>query len=404
MTQFITRMFRLLPLMGVLFLAGCDYQSRQSTFDPKGPLAKEQLDLFYITLWVVLFLFVTVGSALLYAVIRFRERKTDDPNFKPKQSHGNPAVELGLILGSIVMLVIIAIPTLQGIRFMHRMPVDEASQLASYYDGTLSEGAESDVLLVYVYGWQWWWSFEYPQLGITTANELVIPVGKVVQLELRSKDVIHSFWLPKLAGKVDTIPGRTNAMWIQADEAGHYYGQCAEFCGESHAYMLFRADALETEDFNAWAKQHREGAAHPDGSESWDQFRTDLAAYRGGANVFDGDDLLEGAALFYTKGQCNTCHAVQGSNLALGAVAPDLTHVGSRKSLAAGWLDNRASDEGEIDPDIQLQNLIDWVGHSQDIKPGNLMHKGTSGMMGLNQIELSEDEVRKIALYLQSLK
>lgn len=404
MTQFITRMFRLLPLMGVLFLAGCDYQSRQSTFDPKGPLAKDQLDLFYITLWVVLFLFVTVGSALLYAVIRFRERKTDDPNFKPKQSHGNPAVELGLILGSIVMLVIIAIPTLQGIRFMHRMPVDEASQLANYYDGALSEGDESDVLLVYVYGWQWWWSFEYPQLGITTANELVIPVGKVVQLELRSKDVIHSFWLPKLAGKVDTIPGRTNSMWIQADEAGHYYGQCAEFCGESHAYMLFRADALETEDFNAWAKQHREGAAHPDGSESWDQFRTDLAAYRGGANVFDGDDLLEGAALFYTKGQCNTCHAVQGSNLALGVVAPDLTHVGSRKSLAAGWLDNRASDEGEIDPGIQLQNLIDWVGHSQDIKPGNLMHKGTSGMMGLNQIELSQDEVRKIALYLQSLK
>src|SRR5690606_16358798 len=134
------------------------YQSRQSTFDPKGPLAKDQLDLFYITLWVVLFLFVTVGSALLYAVIRFRERKTDDPNFKPKQSHGNPAVELGLILGSIVMLVIIAIPTLQGIRFMHRMPVDEASQLANYYDGALSEGDESDVLLVYVYGWQWWWS------------------------------------------------------------------------------------------------------------------------------------------------------------------------------------------------------------------------------------------------------
>ncbi len=400
----IRRSLSIVPWLSLLFLMGCDFQSRQSTFDPKGPIAKEQLDLFYITLWVVLFLFVAVSSVLLYAVIRFREKKTDDPNFKPKQSHGNPAVELGLILASVVMLVIIAIPTLKGIWFMHDLPEDEASHLSNYYEGELSEGEEDDVLLVYVYGWQWWWSFEYPQLGITTANELVIPVGKVVKLELRSKDVIHSFWLPKIAGKVDTIPGRMNSMWIQADETGHYYGQCAEFCGESHAYMLFRTDALETEAFNAWAVHQQSGAVSPTGDETWEGFASNLSAFRDGENPYEGDDLLEGAALFYTKGKCNTCHAVDGSNLAFGVVAPNLTHVASRKSLAAGWLDNRPKGSDEIDPALQLENFTNWVDHPEDIKPGNLMHVGTSGMVGLSEIELTEEEVRKIALYLQSLK
>jgi len=407
MSQFkilIRRSLSFLPWLGFVFLVGCDFQSRQSTFDPKGPVAREQLDLFYITVWVVLFLFVAVGSVLLYAVIRFRERKTDDPDFKPKQSHGNPAIELGLILASVVMLVIIAVPTLKGIWFMHDLPEDPASELSSYYDGEIAEGDEDQVLLVNVYGWQWWWSFEYPQLGITTANELVIPKGKVVKLELRSKDVIHSFWLPKIAGKVDTIPGRLNSMWIQADETGHYYGQCAEFCGESHAYMLFRTDVYETDGFNAWVKAQKAGAKSPDGNDDWSDFTAKLADVRKGENPFEGNELLEGAALFYTKGQCNTCHAVGGSNLAFGVVAPDLTHVGSRKSLAAGWLDNRNEGEEEIDPSLQLENFTNWVRHSEDIKPGNLMYAGTSGMVGLKDIELTDEEVRKIALYLQSLK
>ena len=404
----IRRTLRLVPWFGLLFLTACDFQSRQSTFDPKGPVAREQLDLFYITTWVVLFLFVTVGSVLLYAVIRFRERKTDDPDFKPKQSHGNPAVELGLILASVLMLVIIAVPTLKGIWFTHHLPEDPQSQLSSYFQGELSEGEDDQVLLVYVYGWQWWWSFDYPQLGITTANELVIPVGKVVKLELRSKDVIHSFWLPKIAGKVDTIPGRVNSMWIQADETGHYYGQCAEYCGESHAYMLFRTDVLDTEGFNRWAQHQKSGAKSPDGKEDWKSFAEKLTAYRNhtdrGENPFEGHALLEGAALFYTKGKCNTCHTVNGSGLAMGAVAPNLTHVAGRKSLAAGWLDNRPEGKDEIDPQLQLENFTNWVRHPQDIKPGNLMYAGTSGMQGLKEIELTDEEVRKIALYLQSLK
>ncbi|MCG8527066.1 MAG: cytochrome c oxidase subunit II [Opitutales bacterium] len=403
-SQFRRWIFRM-PWVAVLFLVGCDYKSRQSTFDPKGPIAQEQLDLFMVTVWVVCFLFVAVGSVLLYAVIRFREKKTDSPNFKPKQSHGNPVVEMGLIVVSILMLVIIAIPTLQAIWFTHDLPEDESNHLGQWYDGEISEESEEEVLTVYVYGWQWWWSFEYPQLGITTANEFAMPVGKVVNFELRSRDVIHSFWLPKLAGKVDTIPGRINSMWMQGDEVGHYYGQCAEFCGESHAYMLFRADVLSEEDFEAWVVEQKAGAASPDGGEDWSGFKESLASYRKDPAIAEEwDDVFEGAALFYSKGKCNTCHAVGGSGLAMGVLAPDLTHVADRVSLGAGWLDHRAEDEGEIDPELQLENFYRWVRESEKIKPGNLMYEGTGGMTGLKDIELTDDEVRKIAIYLQSLK
>lgn len=386
-----------------LFLVGCDFQSRQSTFDPKGPIAREQLDVFMVTVWVTLFLFVSVGGVLLYAVIRFRERKTDDPDFKPKQSHGNPLVELGLILVSILMLVIIAIPTLNAIWYTHDLPEDEGSKLKNWYTGDISEEVEDDVLIVYVYGWQWWWSFEYPQLGIVTANELAIPVGKVVQLELRSRDVIHSFWLPKIAGKVDTIPGRMNSMWIQGDEVGHYYGQCAEFCGEAHAYMLFRTDVLSNEDFAKWVDEQKSPAKSPDEQTDWTAFQDVLAGYRKGEVSWPDNDLMEGAALFYTKGKCNTCHAVDGSGIAMGAVAPNLTHVGSRQSIAAGWLD-QTDGQGNIDSEVQFENFYNWVKNSEVVKPGNLMYAGTAGMVGLQDIELSDEEVRKIALYLQSLK
>jgi cytochrome c oxidase subunit II len=396
------KMIPFLVLGSLFLLSGCDFQSRQSTFDPKGPVAKEQLDLFMVTVWVVLFLFLAVGGALLYAVIRFRERKTDSPDFHPPQTHGNPLVELGLIGVSILMLAIIAVPTIQAIWFTHYPPDDEASKLGKWFGKDLSEQAQDETLLVQVYGWQWWWSFEYPQLGITTANELVIPVGKVVRLELRSRDVIHSFWLPKLAGKVDTIPGRLNHMWIQADEPGHYYGQCAEFCGEAHAYMLFRADALEPEEFKNWVS-HQKQPAKPVGANTWEDFRGKMTAVRSGEQPFAGDDLAEGAALFYDKGRCNTCHAVGGSGLALGIVAPDLTHLASRSSLGAGWMDHRDA-EGAIDEAKQLQNFYDWVRQSEKIKPGNLMHHGTAGMAGLKDIPLTDEEVRKIALYLQTLK
>jgi cytochrome c oxidase subunit 2 len=205
-------------LMGALFLGGCNLDTRMSTFVTKGPVAETQYDLFMLTVWVTLGIFIVVGGAFAFAIIKFRERPNDDRPM-PSQGHGNPLVEIGLIGASILLLVIIAVPTLQGIWYTHDTPADPESYMGAWYSGEeLAEEEAENPLIVKVIGYQWWWAFEYPQLGITTANEMVIPAGKVVHLELRSFDVIHSFWLPRIAGKVDLIPGRTNSMWIQAGD------------------------------------------------------------------------------------------------------------------------------------------------------------------------------------------
>lgn len=385
-----------LCLLGMALLSGCAFDTRQSTLDPKGPVAQVQLELFWITVWVCTGIFVVVAVALFYAVWKFRERPGDEGKPMPPQGHGNPLVEIGLIAASIFLLVIIAIPTLRAIWFTHELPVDEpyyeTSKLGTWYQGELAREERDNIIEVNVYGWQWWWSFEYPQFGVTTANEFTIPVGKVVKLNLRSVDVIHSFWLPKIAGKVDLIPGRRNWMWIMADEVGHYYGQCAEFCGEAHAYMLFRTDVVTDDEFQTWIESYQSGAAAPDGFKaqpdenkpdptSRDDWTAWSQAIRANPESFP-DPVAQGAALFMGKAQCIVCHAIDNSP-AMGATAPNLTRLAARKSLAAGIMENRGTDE-EIDPEIQLDNLTRWLSRSQDYKPGNLMyHRADAGMRNL---------------------
>lgn len=370
------RLFSLSLLLMIAFAsAGCSFKTRQSFLDPKGPLALVQYDLFMVTVWVTLFIFLAVGGALLWAVIRFRERPGDADKPMPSQSHGNPLVEIGLIGVSVLLLVIIAIPTLRAIAYMHELPNDGTSHLGQWYSGTLSQEDLEDVLTVNVTGYQWWWAFDYPQLGVTTANELVIPKGKVIKLNLRSADVIHSFWLPKIAGKVDLIPGRANWMWILADEEGHYYGQCAEFCGSAHAYMLFRSDVLSDEDFCAWVDRQKQESTEP----------LDVV-------------VAKGRELFTAK-TCIQCHTIRGNALAMGIKGPDLTHIATRKTLAAGILDN-CDERGQIDASIQKENLFNWIKNSQHIKPGNLMYYDTAG---LKHVHLSDEEVNTIVAYLQTL-
>jgi len=421
---------RALPVaVAGLVLGGCSLTHKQSSFDPKGPVAQVQYDLFLVTVWVTLFIFVTVGGALLWVVVRFRERPGDAGKPLPEQGHGNPLIEISLIAASVLLLVVIAVPTLRAIWYTYEEPADPAGHLGSWYQPLVQERRdfaelavapeeEERVLVVKVTGYQWWWSFEYPQLGIDTANEFVIPVGVPVRLELRSADVIHSFWLPKLAGKVDLMPGRRNHMWLQADEAGHYYGQCAEFCGEAHAYMYFRADAVRQEAFIDWVAKMQGGQPAPGGfeaeptpespdpgiEEDWAAWGK-LARERG---LFD-DPVQEGARLFLYKANCLMCHKIEGSP-ARGVRGPDLTAIGQRKSLAAGIMDNTGADGVTIDPKRQHANLVDWILNSEHIKPGNLMYYGNDAFGSiLANLEakgepLTEEEVDKIAAYLQTLK
>jgi cytochrome c oxidase subunit 2 len=263
---------------------------------------------------------------------------------------------------------------------------------------------------------------------VTTANEMVIPAGRAVVLELRSVDVIHSFWLPRLAGKVDLIPGRANSMWLQAGDdfatwkakqasaaedeaalrgayaaylrdeiAGYYYGQCAEYCGDSHARMLFRATVVDDEAFAAWVTDQKAGHAAP-GGQSWDAW---YAAYDSDPDSLAGD-INEGAKLFMGRGLCATCHAVEGNPRAVGVAGPNLTNVASRLSIAAGWLNHRAGD-GSVDRERQYDNFYRWIRQTDAIKPGNLMWRAGGGGIGEMKEPLTDEEIRKISLYLQTL-
>ncbi len=425
-----SRFFSRVGLLAAPFLAiimvGCskaEMTVRQSTLDPKGPVAQAQFDLFMQTVWLVVVLFALVGGLLVYAVIKFRARPGDEN--KPaivEEGHGNPLIEIGLITASIGSLVIIAIPTLTAIWYTDDVPAESVptSKLSVWYprvEGTrenYAKSVEEEVLVVDVIGKQWWFRFEYPQLGLTNdakhsvPNELVIPKGVAVRINLRSEDVIHSFWVPKLAGKVDLMPGRKNHMWLQASETGHYYGQCAEFCGDSHAYMLFRVEVLEPAEFAKWVQKQKSDAAP----------------------VVAGTKADKGKALFAAK-SCVMCHNV-GGHFGAGAFGPDLTHLASRKSLAGAWLDNRdlaaqralerknenTESSVPVDPAKLKANLIKWIGSSgtshdangkptKDVKPGNRMHYYKMfNVAGLNETKqtFTAEELDYLAEYLLTLK
>lgn len=327
----------LLPAGGLL--AGCSTLP-QTPLDPKGPVAQVQTGLLLYTLYIALAIGIAVTAVLLYVVFRFRARPGQTE--VPRQIRGNHVLEIIWTVIPILILTSVAFPTVE----------------AAFSTATPPDGA----MTVRAVGYRWWFGFEYPDLGIVTANELRIPVGQPVRLELTSNDVIHSFWVPKLAGKTDMIPGRINIAWIQADEPGVYLGQCAEFCGDSHANMRFTVKAMAPEEFEAWVRQ-RQGMARGPGDLS-------PAAAR-------GRELFESSA-----GNCFACHAVDGTS-AQGVVGPNLTDVGQRSTIAAGLLENN------------YENLKEWVRNPAGFKPGTTMP---------SHARLSEQDLDAIVQYLQSLK
>jgi cytochrome c oxidase subunit 2 len=398
-----------LAVGAVSLLSACDYNfwrmdGHQSTIKVEGPVAKSQLDVFYVTCWVTLVIFILVGAVLAYASIKFKARTPEEEKaIPPEQGHGNPLIEIGLIGASVLALVIIAIPTLKAIWYTYDVPEDR----------------KADTYEVTATGYQWWFKFDYPSEQIagagalSTANELVIPAGRPIRINLRTVDVIHSFWVPKLAGKVDMIPNRANHLWLQADQPGYYWGQCAEFCGDSHAVMRFRVIALGPKDFNDWLTQQTSPARDvaPPRIATNDAPKVQFASLRtfkqnetGITAKYDTSPLdawkahqfpekgenaaliAQGKALFKEKA-CLSCHEVRGHGFA-GISGPTLTHFGSRSTLAGGLLENNT------------EQLHRWIHNPESVKPGNKMAKGYID----NNIKLTnEDEVALVA-YLQSLK
>ena len=425
MLTFLPKFFRwgraAVALAASALLAGCDLNfwrmdGHQSTIDVAGPVARDQLTVFYVTCWVTIVIFILVGGALAYATFKFRARTDADEHAEPpEQSHGNPLIELSLIGASVLALVIIAVPTLKSIWYTFDVPGGETREKL---EALIKEGKAYEVTAV---GYQWWFKFEYPveqaQLdantptAFVTANELVIPAGRPVRVNLRTIDVIHSFWVPKLAGKVDMIPNRANFLWMQADEPGYFWGQCAEYCGDSHAVMRFRVIALAEAEFKAWVQKQAQTARTVEAQANANQPRAQFASLRtfkqneaGITEKYDieplqawkakqepekGEDpelIAKGRQLFAAK-TCVACHTVRGHGAA-GVTGPDLTHIGSRSTIAAGLIEN------------DREQLHRWIHDPGAVKPGNKMAKAYID----NNIKLTtEDEIALVA-YLESLK
>jgi len=288
-----------------------------SIFDPSSTPATGVLEYSYLVLGICFAIFVLVMGLIAFTTIRYRHRRGDDDR-EPPQIYGSNQLELAWTVVPVIIVFILFFVT---VRTILALQVDERPP---------------GWMPVTAVGHQWWWEFEYPEHGFTTANELHVPVGRATFLSLRSADVIHSFWVPQLAGKTDVIPNRENHMWIEPQTPGLYVGQCAEYCGTQHANMLLRIYAHPAADFERWARAEARSAV-----------------------VSVSPAAIAGREVFLTTA-CINCHTVRGT-IADGRFGPDLTHLMGRETLGAGVAPNDA------------EHLEAWVSSPDHLKPGALM-------------------------------
>ncbi|MGI4827422.1 MAG: cytochrome c oxidase subunit II [Janthinobacterium lividum] len=306
---------------GAYFISG-QTSSPTSIFSPAGTPAHSVYDLSLLVLSVTLGIFLVVGGLLLYAMFKYRHRPGDaHAGQEPPQIYGSNQIELSWTVIPILIVVMLFLATARTIF------VNEHAR------------KPSDALNVTVIGHQFWWEYSYPALGVVTANELHVPVSAPSHptpsyLTMSSADTDHSFWVPRLAGKLDLIPNKVNLMWIDPQTAGLYLGQCAQYCGAQHAKMLIRVYADTPDQFAAWITQQQQPA------------KQDPAA-------------AEGRAVFEANA-CISCHTIRGT-VATGRFGPDLTHFASRDTLASGSVRNNAA------------NVRSFVDNPAHFKPGALM-------------------------------
>ena len=308
----------------------------QSIIHPAGVQASQISQLWWLMFWVCAVVWSAVAVAAIVAIFRGRR--------------GTSSASDAQLGRSVAVAGGISVIALLGLLFQSVVTGRALDTLRS-----------PDALRNQVTGNQWWWDVQYdnalPSLRVTTANEIHIPVGKAVRFDLLSTDVIHSLWIPSLQGKIDLVPGRLNELWLRADEAGVYRGQCAEFCGLQHAKMALVVVAEPPDDFERWLAANRMPAAAPATSEQ-----------QRGKDVFE-------------RGPCAMCHAIAGTS-AGGRSGPDLTHIASRSTIGAGTLPNTKG------------HLAGWIADPQQIKPGNRMPP--TGLTG--------EELQAVLAYLEILK
>jgi len=325
--------------------------SPTSIFSTLSTPASQSNSLGYFVLEICAAIFLVVGSLLLYAFWKFRARDTD--THEPAQVFGSVQIELSWTIIPILIVVVLFLAT--------------ARVLFSVQDTPKPKNA----LDVTAIGHQFWWEYHYPQYGVTTANELHIPVatgaeGRATYIKLTSADVIHSFWIPQLGGKTDMLPNRVNEMWMDPQKTGVYYGQCGQFCGTQHAKMLLSVYVDTPEQFAAWIANQQKLQTELTESEA--------TATGDAINAATGQRVFEQQA-------CINCHAVHGT-VANGRFGPDLTHLMSRTTLASGAMENT--------PD----NLRAWITDPAQFKPGSLMPA----------MHLTDKQNAQITAYLETLR
>jgi cytochrome c oxidase subunit 2 len=302
--------------------------------------AQSIFELSLLVLGICAGIFLVVGGLLVYTVIRFRQRGGD--THEPPQVYGSNPIELAWTVVPLLIVFVLFLVTTRTIIAVQRAAPPRGAVHAT------------------IVGHQWWWEIRYPELGITTANELHVPVSDPAAraptfLRLESADVVHSFWVPQLAGKTDVIPNRVNHMWIEPQRPGTFLGQCAEFCGTQHANMLLRVVVHPKDEFARWVATQQQPPA-------------------------DDRSAQAGRTLFQSTA-CINCHSVSGS-AATGTFGPDLSHLMSRTTLGAGATDNTPA------------NLRAWVRNPDQIKPGSRMPS----------MQLSDDDLDHLVAYLLTLR
>ena len=310
--------FENLKFIPLIFLSACIENAPLDSLSPEGPYARSIDELFWITFWIAVGVFVIVQGALILSVFVFKE-KPESP--EPKQIHGNTKLEILWTVIPVLILAAIAVPTVQTIFDLAREP--------------------EDALKIEVIGHQWWFEYKYPDYGITTANVLVIPADKPVRLEMWSNDVLHNYWVPKLNGKRYLVPGQTTYLNLHADSPNEFWAQCGEYCGLSHSKMRGRVLSLSQKDFDNWVINEQKNAT-----------------------AFSGEDLslaAEGQQVYLNAG-CTQCHVVNGVWDVQGdRIAPNLTHFAVRNVFAGAALENNR------------ENLTRWLANPAEVKPGTFM-------------------------------
>ena len=368
----------LIPAIAV-FVSACASGNPQDTFDTAGPVAEKQSDLFKFIFWIAVVVFVLVEGGIIWITIRYRRRSDTE---MPKQTHGNTKLEITWTLIPALIIVAIAIPTVTTIWDLAGPPKDEP------------------VMTVEAIGHQWWFEFRYPSEEIVTANELHVPVGMNVVVKLRSQDVIHSFWVPNLFGKVDMVPTRENELWFRADKEDSFYGQCAEFCNVGHALMRFRVISHPVDEYNDWIDSMRRAPDVPVAGSAEARGRDLFPSTCGTCHSTDGyrTGAYEREITFQDQRWGGWLADNKGARI---VSAPNLTHFGTRTTFGAGIRD------------LDRSTLIDWIDDPSGIKPETRMQDHAlvyncdtatdSGCVADGTANLTPEQVSDLADYLLSL-